>query len=77
MLCQVSLMGYLNRYAKESKEDFELEVDSLETPAAILKFLGIPFSEVEAVFVDGKIGSFSEPLSRAKSIKFLPTVSGG
>ncbi len=43
MLCQVSLMGYLNRYAKESKEDFELEVDSLETPAAILKFWGFRF----------------------------------
>ena len=77
MLCKVYLLGYLNRYFKNFKDNFEIEVDRLMTPLDILEKLGIPFSEVEAVFIDGKMARFTEPLAEVKKVEFLATVSGG
>lgn len=77
MLCKVSLLGYLNRYVKDLQANVEIEVDILMTPLDILEKLGIPFSEVEAVFIDGKMARFTEPLTEVKKVEFLATVSGG
>lgn len=77
MRCKVTLMGYLNRYMKDTPEDFEVEIHAMITPSELLEAWGIPFSEVEAVFIDGKMASFLEPIYEVRHLKFLPIVSGG
>ena len=53
---------------------------AVEAPATVLSLLAhlkVKAEEVESIYVNGREGTFSQPLHDGDRVSFLPTIGGG
>jgi molybdopterin converting factor small subunit len=73
MHIEVRLFATL-RKGRFKRETFEYESS---TPAYILSQLNIPHEDVAILLVNGRDGSFDQPLNDGDTVSIFPPVGGG
>lgn len=63
------------REQKVFKTDIDIAVPA--TVRSLLQLIDIKEKEIESIYINGKEGTFSQPLIQGDSVLFLPPIGGG
>jgi sulfur carrier protein ThiS len=77
LLIEIHLKGHLCYYQSEKLNEVLLDVEVPVTLEELLFRLGIPASEIEGAFFNGKWILAAEPLNEGGRLDVLPIIGGG